>query len=199
MKTFPRFALLAAAALAIAGLYHVGALDPHAGASALLSDGGYVAMAVVTKYGSGARDPASLLALDNAVAQGVQRAISSQIAITNGDSAASKFYIGKVPSNALILPDSAYYHEAVAGVTDLDVGFENDPDALVDGDDVSSAGSQTLAGHGTFTAPNMNKRAWQLAGLSSDPGGELDVFATLKAASTATKVIHFLLKIAKAA
>ncbi|MBI5112872.1 MAG: hypothetical protein HZA68_12965 [Rhodovulum sp.] len=155
-------------------------------------------MAVVTKYGTGIKDPAALKAIDGVYAAATRRTIVSQIAITNGDSATSKFYIGDVPSDAVIDPDSVYDYEAVAGVTDLDVGFYYpnggaviDADALVDGDDISSAGTQTLKGHGTLTTANGHKRAWELAGLSANPGGNLSIVATLNAASTATKVVNF--------
>ena len=161
-------------------------------------------MAVVTKYGSGYKDPASLRAIDAVFAEGNMKAIFSKIDITNGDSIASLFYVGSIPSDAIIDVGSTYYYEAVAGVTDLDVGFYRpnggaviDADAIIDGDDVSSAGSQTIAGHGTITTANSNKRAWEWAGLSSDPGGFLDIVATLKAASTATKSIIFNLRYSK--
>jgi hypothetical protein len=153
---------------------------------------------VVTKYGTGAKNPTSLLAISALFAEAQVRMIASKIDIANGDDAASVFYIGKVPSNAVIDPRSAYFHEAVAGVTDLDVGFANAAAALVDGDDVSSAGTQTLAGHATLTVPNMAKKAWELAGYTSDPGGMLDIIATLKAASTATKSIMFVIVYGKA-
>lgn len=155
-------------------------------------------MAVVTKYGTGYKDPSSLTAVNALFAEASVKVIVSQIAITNGDSINSLFYIGSVPSSAIIDPGAVYDYEAVAGVTDFDVGFYRplggaviDADALVDVDDISSAGTQTFKGHGTITTANGHKRAWELAGLSADPGGMLDIVATLKAASTATKVVNF--------
>lgn len=156
-------------------------------------------MAVVTKYGNGYRDPASLLAVDSVFSEGDPQVISSKHDIANGDSANSLLYVGQVPSNAIIDPSSSYYYGAITGVNDIDLGFANDPDALVDGDDVSSAGSQTLAGHGTHTIARMPLRAWQLAGLSADPGGNLDVFWTLKAAATAAASLYTVLRYMKQA
>lgn len=154
-------------------------------------------MAVVTKYGSGFPAPTSPTAIDHIFAEGNARAINSKISIANGDSALSLFYIGRVPSQAIIDPRSTYYYEAITGVTDFDVGFYDkdgvviDADALIDGDDIHLAGNQTLAGHGTITTPNMNMRAWQWAGLSADPGAMLSIVGTLKAASTADGVVQF--------
>lgn len=157
-------------------------------------------MAVVTKYGTGYRDPTSRVEIDADKAEAHVKTIASMISITNGDSIASLFFVGRVPSNAIIDPRSTYIHAAVTGVTDFDLGFYHpnggaviDADALVDGDDISGAGIQTLIGHGTLTVANANKRAWELAGLTSDPGGFLDIVATLKAASTATVVVQFLI------
>lgn len=158
-------------------------------------------MAVVTKYGAGARDPGgNLRQIDGIYAAAERRTIVSQISITNGDSISSVFYIGEVPSNAIIDPDSCYDHQAITGVTDIDVGFFQpigkggaviDLDVLVDGDDIAAAGTQTLKGHGTLTTANGHKRAWEIAGLTSDPGGNLAIAATLKAAATASGVVNF--------
>lgn len=193
---------LVGVAVLCAGLVH--AIDPVAAKTSLAGD--VLAMAVVAKYGTGSRDPSSLLAIAGIFAAAEARTIVSQIAITNGDSIASTFRIGELPADAIIDPDSAYDFEAVAGVTDLDVGFRYpnggaviDADNLVDGDDVSSAGSQTLKGHATLTTANGHKRAWELAGLTSNPGGNLEIYATLNAASTATKVINFRIRYFKGA
>lgn len=187
--------MLALTAVVLVGI-HMLDLHPFVERAASASDFA-LAMAVVTKYGNGYKNPASLLAIDAVFAEGAARRITSKIDITNGDSIASKFYIGSVPSNAIIDPRSSYYYGAVTSVSDFDVGFENDPDALVDGDDVSSAGSQSLIGHGTLTLANGTKKAWELAGYTSDPGGMLAVFGTLKVAATATASILFVIDYAK--
>lgn len=154
-------------------------------------------MAVVTKYGTGYKDPASLLQVDAVYAEARVRAICSKIDIANGDSIASLYYVGKVPSNAIILPNSAFYFPAIAGVTILNVGFTGALQALINTQDITTAGSQTIAGKGTVTPANMIKRAWELAGLTSDPGGMLDVVASLGAAATAAGSVMFALAYAK--
>ena len=156
-----------------------------------------LAMAVVAKYGTGARDPVSLAAIDGIKAAAERRTIISEITITTGDSTNSTHVIGEIPADAIIDPTSPYYY-AATGISDLDIGFAYpnggaviDIDNLVDGDDVSSAGSQTLIGHGTLTAANSQKRVWELAGLSTNPGGNLAIIATQKAGTAATNKIQF--------
>src|SRR5262245_2607690 len=103
-------------------------------------------MAVVTKYGTGYKDPTSLLSIAAALAEGTLVGISSRVDVAAGDSIGSVLKIGKMPSNAVIKPSSAYRWGAT-GVTDLDIGFAYpggaviDPDALVNADDISVAGN----------------------------------------------------------
>lgn len=55
------------------------------------------------------------------------------------------------------------------------------PAAINSGLDLATA---TPAGAGLFAAPaNSGKTLWELAGLSSDPGGQIDVYATVIAAA----------------
>jgi hypothetical protein len=153
-------------------------------------------MSVVTKYGTGARDPASLVAIEALRAAAESRVINSLISITNGDSIASKFMIGEVPADALLSPGGTLYFDALTGATDCDVGlaYPNGgamivADCIVNGHDMHTAGSTTLAaatGSGLATATNMAKKAWELAGLTSNPGGNLALWLTLNAAATAT-------------
>ncbi|HXF45755.1 MAG TPA: hypothetical protein VNK91_06515 [Burkholderiaceae bacterium] len=160
-------------------------------------------MAVVNKYGTGYKDPASLKQVEAVLAEATVRQINSLVSITTGDSTNSTHRIGSVPSNAIIAPDSRYDHEDT-GLTQVDIGlaYPNggamiDADCLVAGDDISLAGSQTFAGHGTLTAANMNKRAWEIAGLAADPGGNLDIVLTQKAGTAGTKKIHFAIRYSK--
>jgi hypothetical protein len=74
-----------------------------------------------------------------------------------------------------------------------------DADCIVDGDDVSTAGSQTLIGHTTLTAANSQKRVWELAGLSANPGGNLAIVATQKAGTAAAAKLQFFLTYFKGA
>lgn len=158
-------------------------------------------MGVVTKYGTGARDPASLKAIDAISAAAEMRKIRSLVAITNGDSIASKYMIGEVPSDAVIEANSLIVTDAITSASDCDVGlaYPNGgamivADCIVNGQTFASATSVTLAaatGSGVATAANMNKKAWELAGLSSNPGGNLALWLTINAAAGATGSVLF--------
>lgn len=166
-------------------------------------------MAVVSKYGTGSRDPSSLKAIEGIFAAAESRHVVSQLAITNGDSATSIFRIGEIPADAIINPNSVMWFAALTGVTDFDVGLRYPnggaailADCIVNGHDIHTAGSTTLAaatGSGVATAANQCKRAWELAGLSSNPGGNLELYATLNQAATASGVVNFFLAYFKGA
>lgn len=161
-------------------------------------------MAVVTKYGNGFKDPASLNLVEPVYAEGRVRAIGgSNIAVANGDSANSLHYYGKIASNAIILPNSTLYHEALTGLSDYDLGLYKDgsaaatgsEDILADGLDLTSAGSKSAVA--AIATANYHKRLWELLGLASDPGVEYDVVGTMKAAASAAGVIQGFLYYAK--
>lgn len=195
-------------ALAIAGLGHAFDASPLAMKAGLVGDFG-LAMSVVTKYGTGARNPATLYAQAAIFAAAEIRMVTSQLLFANGDSIASTWEIAEVPADAIIDPDSVYDYEAIAGVNDFDIGVRYptaagipgavlDADCYVDGDDISSAGAQTLKGHATLTTANGHKRVWEIAGLTSNPGGNLTIYGTANAASTAAnKVVNVRLRVLK--
>src|SRR5205085_60130 len=122
-----------------------------------------------TKYGTGARDPASLAAINALNAAAEIRGINSLISITNGDSIASKFMIGEVPADAIIDAQSVLVFDALTSATDCDIGFFYPNggavilvDGLVNGHDMHTAAMVTLAaatGSGVATATNMAKKA----------------------------------------
>lgn len=164
-------------------------------------------MAVVTKYGSAYRDPASLKAIEAINRAAEVRLIKSLIAVTNGDSSGSRYFVGSVPTNAKMNPGGSLYYSAITGVATAKMGFYypnggaaiNDA-ALMTGQSLAAAGSVSLAaaaGSGVATPANMEKFVWQLAGLASDPGGELDIVLTTAAAATADGSIYAELSYAK--
>lgn len=100
---------------------------------------------------------------------------------------------GMIPSDARILPSSTIYWDdlTTTGSPTLDLGLAavngnlvnaNDPDALTNGKDITSAGSASaLADHANAGLP-----AWDLvASESSDPGGVLKVYGSIVDAATA--------------
>lgn len=148
-------------------------------------------MAVVTKYAGSAKDPSVAALVPPALAEGRMRAINvPAIAITNGDSINSAFYLGKISSAAVpFCGASTFKHGAVTSVNDADIGVYKDGaivdiDLFADGLDISSAGAKDP--FAAVAVANVGKTVWQLLGLANDPGVEYDVVLTLKVAATAT-------------
>jgi len=147
-------------------------------------------MAVTTKYGKGYKNPSSVQLAEAVFAEGRMRCIQSgAIAIANGDSATSKIYFGKIPSNAVALAGlSTLKHGAATGVNDFDLGLEKDgatvsANCFADALDVSTAGAKDPCA--SIAVGDWGKRIWELLGLANDPGCEYDVVGTMNAAATA--------------
>lgn len=106
-------------------------------------------------------------------------------------------FLGRIPSNARILPTGLIYNDdlATSGSPTLDIGLgsvdsnvTSDPDAINNGLALSAATTTTTI---LADPANAGLPAWDLvASVTSDPGGELDVYASVKdAATTATGTI----------
>lgn len=160
-------------------------------------------MGVVTTYGEGYKAPTAINAAKAVFAEGQVRSIVSRCAIANGDSANSLLYFGRVPSNALILPQSTLYHGTLTSLNDFDLGFYKNGaeaaagagDNLADGLDLTSGTSKSAVA--AVTQANYLKAAWELAGLTSDPGGFLDIVGKLKADSGAAGAVVAVIYYAK--
>jgi len=110
-------------------------------------------------------------------------------ATTSGDT----FTVGYIPSNARLLGSSRLYNDdlATSGSPTLDIGIKavngnlanaDDPDAIGNGFALSAAGSDVLV---FSDVANIGLPAWDLvASESSDPGGVLEVYASVKDAPT---------------
>lgn len=169
--------------LALAALVAVAAIFSLFGVHAGAAGGVVVAMAVVTTYGTGYKNPAAIKAVEAVFAEGAEKKIFSTVLVGSADSIASVYFFGRVPSNAIISPGALLYAPAIAGLTDFSLGFAGAPKALMSDVDIHAGGS--FAARSVVSIANYGQRAWQDAGLASDPGGFLDVFATLGAAATA--------------
>ena len=98
---------------------------------------------------------------------------------------------GSIPSNARILPLGFIYNDdlATTGSPTLDIGLgsvdsniTSDPDAINNGIALSSATTTTTV---LADPANAGLPAWDLvSGVTSDPGGVLDVYGSVKDAST---------------
>lgn len=153
-------------------------------------------MGVVTKYGDGYKDPAATKQIDATRAEARVLAIMSQITITNGDSNTSQYFVGRVPSNSILLPNGTFDRDAIAGNTAFSLGFAGALTALVNALDAHTAALGTSA-LSAVTAPNRNQRAWVAAGLASDPGGMLDIIASIGADATGTGTMTFFIPYAR--
>ena len=102
--------------------------------------------------------------------------------------------LGRIPSNARILPTGLIYNDdlATSGSPTLDIGLASvdsnitsDPDAINNGIALSSATTTTTV---MADPTNAGKYAWEFVnGQTTDPGGALDVYVSVKdAATTAT-------------
>lgn len=114
---------------------------------------------------------------------GTVRVARHQADIANGDSATSTIEIARLPSRAVILRQSALYSPGIGGLTNVDVGFSDNPDALVDGANLTSAGNVSLMG--AVAMGDCAQQVWQLAGYTKDPKKDISVFVTLNTNATA--------------
>ena len=145
-------------------------------------------MAVVTLYGSRVMTGlanTTPVSLPNAGLHFGRVRVTVDTVTTNSDDAATSTYtLARIPSHAIILPQSTLYWDDLAssGSPTLDVGlyktnsseqsFTDDVDALSNGHDVTSAGSASvLTDHANSGLP-----AWDyIASVTADPRGLLDV------------------------
>ena len=136
------------------------------------------------------RKAASKLAPGKGDAQNVKALVCSTIELA-ASASGSTVFLGRVPSNARILPTGLIANDdlATSGSPTLDIGFgsvdsniTSDPDALNNGIALNSVTSTTTV---MADAANAGKYAWEfVSGQTSDPGGLLDVYATVKDAAT---------------
>jgi hypothetical protein len=148
-------------------------------------------MGIVTKYAGSAKDPASANLIEAVLAEGRMRSINIPTTTsTDGDSATSLFYLGKMPSNAVPLAGlSTLKHGSITGVSDADIGLYKDGvvvdiDILADGLTLASAGAKDPCA--SIAVADVGKQLWQLLNLTKDPGVEYDVVLTTKADASAT-------------
>ena len=120
--------------------------------------------------------------------------------LANGDSIGSTYRFASVPSGAIINSIRVFCDAITSGA--MDVGVYRNTDA---GSAVvlatAYATAQSIASAivtGTEVAfeardiANVEKRVWEDAGLTTDPGGTLDLVGTLTAATTAAGTLSFI-------
>jgi len=151
-------------------------------------------MALETLYGSnfmnGIKNTSPAERAKQAQAQGRVHSIVEQVAVSAGASQLSKYYLGQIPSNAVILPQSKIYWDDLdnsVNAPTLDLGIESptfvgaaDLYALSNGHDVKAgAGSAVLVAPNVIT--NFGKEIWEYSAesASGDPGELVDIIANL--------------------
>lgn len=117
-------------------------------------------------------------------------------ATTDGD---GSIYRLRVPSNA-VLYDLYSDNDALTGCTDVDAGLYyidtlNNSGAVIDADcfadGVSFASASTGKSLvGQIDKANRLKPVWEIAGLTEDPKGELDIALTLNTAGSAAGTVR---------
>lgn len=151
-------------------------------------------MAVVNLYGSKVMTavanttPAGFA--DVSLAHGRVRCAVDTVEVGSADSATSTYSLARLPTNAVILPQSQVVWDdlASAGSPTIDIGLfaadsqteiTDDDDAINDG--LDAAAVRTVATGDFIKDPaDIGKRVYELLGLSTDPGGRVDVKLTLK-------------------
>jgi hypothetical protein len=102
-----------------------------------------------------------------------------------------RILICRIPTNARLVDLGKVSYGAAGGAAAASLGFDHvkmtsgqrttAAAKLWSAQSIVAAGSrQVMAGVATT---DLNKRAWQLAGLSADPGGEFDVVMTITTAT----------------
>lgn len=114
---------------------------------------------------------------------------SSTVEVGSSDSATSTYLMARLPADARIHPSSLVGWDDLAstGAPTLDIGTFNmggsiadDDDAINDGLDAATA---TTGTHILKDVADYGKTLWEIAGGSSNPGGWVDIYITLKDAA----------------
>ena len=105
------------------------------------------------------------------------------VEVTAAASVGSLYYMARLPSNAVILPQSnVYWDDMGTGGATLDIGDANYADGLATdiAIDTSAGSSAFLEAEGI---QNYGKMLWELLGYAADPGGTIDIALKLATAA----------------
>lgn len=120
--------------------------------------------------------------------KGTDHVLRRDVIELNGAAVDDTISLGVFGSNAFIDPLRAVAHfdDLGAGAVTMNVGTATAPTALVNGQDVATAAGSFSLMKGVDIA-NWYKPLWQVLGLAKDPGGKIELIATIKgAAATGT-------------
>jgi hypothetical protein len=122
-------------------------------------------------------------------ANGIVRSSCGAVEVAAADDDGSVYRIARLPSNARLI-GRTIKNDAIAGGSDYDIGlYTVDDGAVVDADILDDGLSMTAAGGAfdDFSAippEKINDRLWELAGETTDPGGQYDICLTANTVGT---------------
>lgn len=153
---------------------------------------------MATRYGSnfmsGIKDSDPPEKAHGALLGGRVRAVVETVEAVAADAQNSTYYLGQIPSNAVILPITKLHWDDLdnsVNAPTLDLGLESagitlDADALSNGHDVKAAAGSAVP-VAVANIANFGKQAWEyIAGLTEDPQEMLDIVASLPDAAVDT-------------
>lgn len=112
--------------------------------------------------------------------RGSIRSVIDRVQFSATASVNSTAVMARVPSDAVPLPhlSSVFFDDFGTNATVIDIGDANDPDGLADGIDVNSGAGKA----DPFKEVGNNEIGdpfWKLLNYAEDPGGELEIIATV--------------------
>lgn len=145
------------------------------------------------------RDATPSVINDGRLERGSLRSAHGYITATNGDSATSQYKLASVPSNAMVRGIQLSCANLGAS-SSINIGvYRNTKDggAAVSATLFASAQATSAAlsksdvtnQSGSYTLDKQEQPLWQAAGLTSDPGGTLDIVAAVQVAIAATGLL----------
>ena len=137
------------------------------------------------------REPRDMI--DVAKNHGRVRIAIDEIEVAASYAASDRIFMAKIPSDAVLLPQSTFYFDDLGTAPTLDFGDANDPNGLATVVAVGTAGNSPILE--AVDIANYGQRLWELLGYTSDPGGQIDLFFTvvgdIDAAGTLKTVIYY--------
>lgn len=140
------------------------------------------------------RDATPQVINDGRLERGALRSTVGYVTTAADDSIGSKYILASLPSNAMVRGVLLTCPADTSGAMDIGV-YRNTKDGAAAVDAAFFASAKSIATalersdvtneSGTYTLDKREQPLWQAAGLTSDPGGTLDIVGTLTAAVTA--------------
>jgi|GEM_PF-5299472 len=157
-------------------------------------------MALVALFSNAVRDPSDdTTRIEAKLSGGKVRQVTGTVQVVTANNAESTYAMAKIPTDAVIDPDSKLYFDAFgAGKTvDIEAVISGtvQTQLLTDGLDVENAGSASVL-DSNIAIQNYAKPLWSLMGMTSDPGGLATIRCRIKAVAGADSDLTMVLKYA---